>query len=190
MLGMPTVLSRKELYDKVWSVPMHTLSKELGMSDVGLAKACRRRGIPVPPRGYWAKKHAGKRVSQPPLPPRAPGQSDSIRFDDPASRPPAPPPPAPDPKPVHPSIAAESEPANAITVRDDLRITHPLLRSTREAWKLLGTPSRPWDVPLPERIQVSLTLETVAIEQRHEQLKVLFLSVVGRRRHQEKVPRD
>jgi hypothetical protein len=47
MLGMPTVLSRKELYDKVWSVPIQTLSKELGLSDVGLAKVCQRYGIPV-----------------------------------------------------------------------------------------------------------------------------------------------
>jgi hypothetical protein len=35
---------------------------------VGLAKACKRHGIPRPPRGYWAKLEAGKRVDKPKLP--------------------------------------------------------------------------------------------------------------------------
>jgi len=34
----------------------------------GLAKTCKRLEVPVPPRGYWAKLQAGKRVSQLPLP--------------------------------------------------------------------------------------------------------------------------
>lgn len=46
---------------------MTKLSKELGISDVGLAKACRRNGIPVPPRGHWAKLAAGKASPQLPL---------------------------------------------------------------------------------------------------------------------------
>ena len=33
-------------------------------------------------------------------------------------------------------------------------------------------------------------LETVAVEQRHEELEVLFLAVVRRRRHQQEVPRE
>ena len=37
------------------------------MSGRGLGKLCERYGIPVPPRGYWAKKAAGKRVFRPPL---------------------------------------------------------------------------------------------------------------------------
>ena len=26
----------------------------MGVTGIGLAKACRRNGVPVPPRGYWA----------------------------------------------------------------------------------------------------------------------------------------
>lgn len=48
-------LTRTELYELVWSEPMTKLAKRFGISDVGLAKACRRAGIPVPERGYWAK---------------------------------------------------------------------------------------------------------------------------------------
>jgi len=53
-------LSRKTLYDLVWSEPMKTLSARFGISDVALKKTCARAGIPTPDRGYWAKKDAGK----------------------------------------------------------------------------------------------------------------------------------
>lgn len=61
-------MKRSELYEKVWAVPMTRLAKELGVSDVGIAKACRRNAVPTPPRGYWAKLDAGKQVDKPPLP--------------------------------------------------------------------------------------------------------------------------
>lgn len=57
---------------------MQRLAKQFGVSDVALAKACRRAGIPVPKRGYWAKSQAGKRVTRIPLPPRGPGISDDV----------------------------------------------------------------------------------------------------------------
>jgi hypothetical protein len=61
-------MKRSELYEKVWSVPVTRLAKELGISDVGLAKVCRRHAIPIPPRGYWAKLKVGSRPSRTPLP--------------------------------------------------------------------------------------------------------------------------
>lgn len=54
-------MKRSKLYELVWSKPMTKLGAELGILDVGLAKACRRHAIPVPPRGHWAKLQAGKR---------------------------------------------------------------------------------------------------------------------------------
>ena len=61
-------LTRAELYEKVWATPMRTLAKEFGMSDVGLAKICRKHNIPVPPVGYWRKKETGYKVNRPRLP--------------------------------------------------------------------------------------------------------------------------
>ena len=61
-------IRRSELYDQVWSVAITQLSKQYGLSDVGLAKICRRYNIPRPPRGYWARKTAGQKVKQIPLP--------------------------------------------------------------------------------------------------------------------------
>ena len=39
-------LTREELYQKVWSVPMRTLAQRFGLSDVGLAKTCKREVMP------------------------------------------------------------------------------------------------------------------------------------------------
>lgn len=60
-----TVLSRRELYELVWSKPMSKLAQEYGLSDRGLAKLCSRHRVPVPPRGYWAKLSAGVHVTKP-----------------------------------------------------------------------------------------------------------------------------
>ena len=61
--------NRDELYGEVWSTPMKTLAAKYGISDVGLAKVCRKLMIPLPGRGHWAKKEAGQNVKQLPLPP-------------------------------------------------------------------------------------------------------------------------
>lgn len=61
-------LTREELYSLVWAKPMTEVSRDFQISDRALAKICARRQVPVPPRGYWAKKSAGKHVSQLPLP--------------------------------------------------------------------------------------------------------------------------
>jgi hypothetical protein len=77
---MPHTFTRKELFDLVWSAPTRTIAKQLGISDVGLAKVCRRADLLLPPRGYWAKLAAGKRVTKPQMPPRGPGMSDRIAL--------------------------------------------------------------------------------------------------------------
>jgi hypothetical protein len=78
--------TRRELYDLVWSEAVSALSSRFGLSDVGFAKICRRARIPLPPRGYWAKKSAGKPVAQIPFPERGPGMADLVEIDPPARR--------------------------------------------------------------------------------------------------------
>ncbi|QWG22209.1 hypothetical protein KMZ93_19825 [Bradyrhizobium sediminis] len=67
---MPFTLTREQLYDLVWSEPLQRLGKQIGISDVGLAKQCRNIGVPLPITGYWNKLHAGKPVTKAELPPR------------------------------------------------------------------------------------------------------------------------
>jgi len=52
----------------VWSRPLTHLAKEFDISDVGLAKVCRKHDIPLPGLGHWAKVAAGKKVKTIPLP--------------------------------------------------------------------------------------------------------------------------
>lgn len=61
-------ITREELYEAVWSEPIHQLSKALGISDVGLAKVCKKLNVPVPGRGYWAKGRASRKLLRDPLP--------------------------------------------------------------------------------------------------------------------------
>ena len=49
------------LHERVWAELVYTLAKSWGLSGRGLAKACKRAGVPVPPRGYWARVQNGQR---------------------------------------------------------------------------------------------------------------------------------
>jgi len=76
--GLEIRLERPALFERVWTVPVETLAKQWGLSGRGLAKACRRIRIPVPPRGYWARIAAGQRPDRPRLPSLPPGQAEGI----------------------------------------------------------------------------------------------------------------
>ncbi len=41
-------MRREELHKLVWAEPMQTVAKSIGISDVALAKQCRRASVPVP----------------------------------------------------------------------------------------------------------------------------------------------
>ena len=68
-MGNRIQISRVELYDKIWSTPISRVAKEFGLSDVGLAKICRRHQIPRPSVGYWAQVQHGYSPRQFILPP-------------------------------------------------------------------------------------------------------------------------
>lgn len=63
-------LTREQLYELIWSEALVRLGKGLGISDVAIAKQCRKASIPIPERGYWNKLQAGHAVARTPLPPR------------------------------------------------------------------------------------------------------------------------
>ena len=53
-------ISDEVLTRDIWSKPTWELADEFGISDVAIAKECRKRGIPKPERGFWNKVTAGK----------------------------------------------------------------------------------------------------------------------------------
>src|SRR5262245_60205321 len=71
-------ISREDLYKAVWTEPMRVLAPRLGVSDVALAKACRRAAVPVPERGFWAKRKAGAHAQIPELSARPFGLPDEV----------------------------------------------------------------------------------------------------------------
>lgn len=114
------VFTRQALYDRVWSEPMRLLAPSLGVSDVGLAKACRAADLPTPPRGWWAKLQHGKPLpTKPPLPGR-PGEPDRVVI--------APSPPKPLPSPAVEAAAAAVAEGPEIVAAHDLRGAHAIVR--------------------------------------------------------------
>ncbi|MFJ7789360.1 hypothetical protein [Pseudomonas sp. NPDC096925] len=65
----------QQLFEMVWERPVLIIAKEIGVSDVGLSKACRKAGITLPTRGHWAKP-APKR----PRRPKPPASTTPITF--------------------------------------------------------------------------------------------------------------
>lgn len=77
---MAQKFTRQQLYELVWSEPISVVAKRVGISDVGLRKNCVAMNIPVPERGYWARKRAGQAVCRAILPERELGQADEITI--------------------------------------------------------------------------------------------------------------
>lgn len=62
-------ISRKDLYDEVWSVGMTKAAKKLDIPYHNLKKACVDYGIPLPTQSYWSQLYMGnEKPSQPKLP--------------------------------------------------------------------------------------------------------------------------
>lgn len=120
MSASTITLSREQLYSLVWEKPVRTLAQEFGISDVALAKRCRRLKIPLPGVGDWAKIQHGKEVERPPLPPLPEGAERSTHFTE-------------CPDNILTRSGGQSTPAPPRTqVLDKLTDPHPLIMHTRE----------------------------------------------------------
>src|SRR5262249_43922351 len=76
MRGVPTeadVVSREELYELVWSMPMVNVAEKFKVSGSYMARVCATLNVPRPERGYWAKLAFGKAPNKPLLPELQPG---------------------------------------------------------------------------------------------------------------------
>lgn len=64
-----------ELFEKVWETSMVKLAHDIDISDVAVAKAYRKAGIPLPGRGHWAKSEKLR-----PHKPKPPSGEGKVRF--------------------------------------------------------------------------------------------------------------
>jgi len=80
----PDLITREDLYEAIWSEAVQKVAEALGISDVGLAKICKKLNVPRPGRGYWAKSPRLRKVLRKPLPPLKEGQESSTSISGPA----------------------------------------------------------------------------------------------------------
>lgn len=114
----PVTLSREELYEQVWSTPLHRLAKQYGITGTGLAKICARLDVPCPPRGYWAKLAFNKPVKRAELPAARPDTKPQVIIASstlPAELSPA-------------QTAAQQEFANALAIHAKVIVQERLVR--------------------------------------------------------------
>ena len=121
------VIEREDLYKEVWSMPMSQLAKKYNISDVGLAKICKKMVIPRPGRGFWAKAKHGAKVRLEPLKPisskgktkivlnRAMLQREEINRN----------------PEILEAIAFEKQSENKIAIAEKLQKPHPLIAETK-----------------------------------------------------------
>ena len=67
------MVSREQLYELVWSMPMTKVAEKFSVSGSYMARVCSVLRVPRPERGYWAKLNVGKASARPPLPEALPG---------------------------------------------------------------------------------------------------------------------
>jgi hypothetical protein len=99
------VVSREELYELVWSMPMVKVGERFRVSGSYMARVCSVLRVPRPERGYWAKLAVGKAPEKPPLPDAQPGDQISWSQDGGLQSPPRPRGLAPSPRPPRRHLA-------------------------------------------------------------------------------------
>lgn len=57
-------LSRKELYDLIWTSPLSKIILQYALSNNGIKKICKQFEVPIPDRSYWAKLKFSKPVKK------------------------------------------------------------------------------------------------------------------------------
>src|SRR5207244_4132613 len=126
-MGDERKITREELYKLVWSKPLTELAKEFGMSDVGVAKVCKKLKVPKPYRGYWQLVEAGRKLTIPPLPPAHKGDPTEAILDPEHYRVNF----KPEDSNTLDRMEAESRPENRIKVAESLDNPHRLVRNTQ-----------------------------------------------------------
>lgn len=151
------ILRRDELYKAVWSEPVLQVAQRYGISNVALAKICRKLDVPRPGRGYWARRSAGQEVEPialPTLKQGEPSQHRVRRWCAPAAETTA-------PATLKELQARVSEQGERIAVPEHLVAPHRLIRLSLP---LLGKSKRPIDQILEERACLNIRVSPATLD--------------------------
>lgn len=124
--------TREQIHAAVWAEPMRDACKRFGVSDVALAKICRRLNVPRPQQGYWVRLMMGTAPEKKALPaasPGAPTKWEGKRWVDSTPT-----------SPANCNAAAARDPAvdQPIVVAEVLDDLHPALLGSMKALKGAG----------------------------------------------------
>lgn len=121
-------LTREQLYDAIWKTPAIQLAKSYGISDVALAKICKKANIPKPSLGHWRLVELGRTPGKLLLPAAPAGYPSTIRITgniiDKQIQVLSP--------EVESVIAPFRNPENKIQIAEDFRKAHSLVRQARD----------------------------------------------------------
>jgi hypothetical protein len=131
--------NREELYAEIWEAPAIKVAAKYGISSVMLGKVCRKLQIPLPGRGYWAKKEFGKPVNKMPLP-DAENLPIVHRFKEMASQNAQV--PAPEPEPTDPEYQRILQVESRIVVADPAAPRHKLVIATAKSLRIAKPDNR------------------------------------------------
>jgi hypothetical protein len=160
-----TTVTREDLYRLVWETPITRLAASYGITGTGLKKICDRLDVPVPPRGYWARKEAGQPVVQ--------FRLLKAKADTPLSVVihPTPPKEKPAPVPVPADNPHNGVKDGALSVPDRLHKPHPVIAAWIDARKNEREASRhrPWG-----NVRATVPDFSTEDQRRHRILNALF----------------
>src|SRR5689334_15478421 len=108
-------VTRDALFHLIWSKPVSEVAKEFGISDVALAKICRKLDVPRPPRGYWQQLEHGQKPPKARLPKARAGTRTKYIIEHHEPR------PSP--------LEAAGEPPPEVTIAKDLRGAHGVAKA-------------------------------------------------------------
>lgn len=115
-------LTRAELYELVWTSSSVQVAKSLGVSDVAIAKICKRYDIPKPPLGYWARVRAGQNIPRAPLSVPPASVPEMIEIGKVSFH------------PTKPAAKVKSViQKGSLHIPDNVPLTHPLIKKTLSA---------------------------------------------------------
>lgn len=171
-----TIISRKELYDLVWSTPMITLAKKYSITDYGLRKVCKSMNIPLPKPGYWERMKVGRPDDIEKLSESYSGVNEmtlSLRSDEEENT-----------NALVKSTRVKSEDEIDLAFRIPERLTNPdkLIINTKEC--IEDEQSRRWDQPPKKKYHERLSI-SVAKENLSRALRFMdtFIKVMRNRGH-------
>lgn len=163
----PEAYEREKLYEEVWAEPVKIVAQRYGVSDVALAKTCRKLAIPLPGRGYWARLRAGQKLKRAPLPPPPAGVPQTLPVY--RALPPK------EEREASPETAArmaeESKNEAVIVVADTLERPHPLVRDANKYFRM-------WERPLVSHLDIAVSKDS--LDRALRIMDALIKALVGR----------